>query len=137
MWSAELQYYLMPSAIAVHIPAPRCRRNADRAVGAALPQECAHRSGIGLALSSKLADTETMGIRRRTDEMRAAPPIRGAAQTPRATGVVDRWKEQLAAGRDLEGTGEPSTNDQSNDRSPSGEPHGRDRSAGQGLSDVG
>jgi hypothetical protein len=79
-----------------------------------------------------------MGIRRRTDDMRAATPTDGAARKARAkgVGVVERWKEQLAAGRDLAGTGEPSTNDQSNNRSPSGKPHDRDRSGAQGLSDV-
>jgi hypothetical protein len=80
-----------------------------------------------------------MGIRRRTDDMRASTPTHGADQAARAKAisVVERWKEQLAAGQDLERTAEPAANDPSSNRSPSGEPHDRDRGGDQGLSDVG
>jgi hypothetical protein len=80
-----------------------------------------------------------MRIRRRTDDIRAPAPIYGADQAARAKAisVVERWKEQLAAGRDLERTVEPSANDPTSNRCPSGEPHDRDRGADQGLSDVG
>jgi hypothetical protein len=73
-----------------------------------------------------------MGIRRRTDDIRAATPTDGTNPAARAktVGVVERWKEQLAAGENLEGTREPSTNDESGSRTP---PRSRDR----GLSDLG
>ena len=78
-----------------------------------------------------------MGIRRRTDDMRA--PAHGADPVARAKAiaVVERWKKQLAAGPDLEGTEEPPTDEPSSKRSASGEPHHKDRGGGQGLSDVG
>jgi hypothetical protein len=80
-----------------------------------------------------------MGIRRRIEDTRAATPAQGAEQGARAktVGVVERWKEQLAAGRDLEATGEPSTNDQTGNPTPSAQPHGRHHRGYQGLSDVG
>jgi hypothetical protein len=76
-----------------------------------------------------------MGIRRHTDDTRATTPTNGANPTPRAKiGVVERWKQQLLAGEDLEGTSEPSSNDESGSRSP---PRSRDRRDVHGLSDLG
>jgi hypothetical protein len=81
----------------------------------------------------------TMGNRRRINDTRAATTAQGAEQgaRARAVGVVERWKEQLAAGRDLEATGEPSTNDQTGNPTPSAQPRGRNHSGYRGLSDVG
>jgi hypothetical protein len=78
-----------------------------------------------------------MGIRRRTDDTRA--PAHGADPVARAKAiaVVERWKKQLAAGQDLERTGEPSTNESSRNRSASGKPRDKGRGGDQGLSDVG
>jgi hypothetical protein len=80
-----------------------------------------------------------MGIRRRTDDMRAPTPTHGADPVARAKAirVVERWKKQLAAGQDLERTGEPSTNESSRNRSASGKPRDKGRGGDQGLSDVG
>ena len=54
------------------------------------------------------------------------------AARPKTVGVVERWKEQLAAGEDLTGTRKPSTDDESDGRLRSG-----DRSDVHGLSDLG
>jgi hypothetical protein len=80
-----------------------------------------------------------MGIRRRTDDMRASTPPPGAGPVARATdiSVVERWKKQLAAGQDLETTGEASTNEPSRIRSAPGKPRDKDRGGDRGLSDVG
>jgi hypothetical protein len=69
-----------------------------------------------------------MAIRRPTPINRAGPA--GRAKT---VGIIERWKEQLAAGEDLTGSGEPSSNDESGGRSP---PRSRDRSVVHGLSDL-
>jgi hypothetical protein len=78
-----------------------------------------------------------MGIRRRTDDMRAVTPAQRADQAPRAKagGVVERWKAQLAAGQDL--TDDHPTDGQNINRSPSGKPHDRAHGGNQGLSDIG
>jgi hypothetical protein len=93
----------------------------------------------GAKKDSKAQRPHTMGIRRRTDDMRASTPAHGTdpAARAKAISVVERWKKQLAAGQDLERTGEPSTNEPSSRRSASGEPHHKDRGGDQGLSDVG
>jgi hypothetical protein len=80
-----------------------------------------------------------MGIRRRTDDMRASTPIHGPDPVARAKAfsVVEQWKKQLAAGQDLERTEEPWTNEPSSNRSASGKPHDKGRGGDQGLSDVG
>jgi hypothetical protein len=77
-----------------------------------------------------------MGNRRRTDDMRAATPTNGTNPVARrkTVGVVERWKEQLAAGESLEGTGEPSTDGESGTLSP---PRSSYRSDVYGLSDLG
>jgi hypothetical protein len=120
-----------------------------RTAGAGVPYRSSWDSGV-IALSVKLLTgspkkdrkaqgPHTMGIGRRTDDMRAVTPTQRTDQAPRAKagGVVERWKEQLAAGRDLEATGEPSTNDQTGNPTPSAQPHGRHHRGYQGLSDVG
>jgi hypothetical protein len=80
-----------------------------------------------------------MGIRRRSDDMRASTPTHGADPVAHAEviSVVERWKKQLAAGQDLERTGEPSTNEPSRNRSASGKPRDKGRGGDQWLSDVG
>lgn len=77
-----------------------------------------------------------MGIRKRTDDMRASTRARRAGPAARAkpVGVVAHWKEQLAAGRDLELTGEPPTNDERGDPNPSGKPLGTGRGDYETLS---
>jgi hypothetical protein len=76
-----------------------------------------------------------MGIRRHTDDRRVAPSTNRTSPAGRAktVGVVERWKEQLAAGEDLTGTREPSINDETGRRSP---PLSRGRDV-RGLSDFG
>jgi hypothetical protein len=118
-----------------------------RTAGAGVPYRSSWDSGV-IALSVKLLTgspkkdrkaqgPQTMGIGRRTDDMRAVTPTQRTDQAPRAKagGVVERWKEQLAAGQDL--TNDHSTDEQNINRFPSGEPHDRDHSGDQGLSDVG
>jgi hypothetical protein len=76
-----------------------------------------------------------MGIRRHSDDRRAAPSTNRASPAGRAktVGVVERWKELLAAGEDLTGTSEPSIDDETGRRSP---PFRRDRDVRE-LSDLG
>jgi hypothetical protein len=85
---------------------------------------------------SQAMERSTVGIRRHTDDMRAATSTNRTSPAARAktVGVIERWKDQLAAGEDLTGTSEPSTNDESGSPSP---PRGRDRSDDHGLSDLG
>jgi len=77
-----------------------------------------------------------MGIRRHTNDMGAATPTNRTNPAARAktVGVVERFKQQLAAGEDLTGTREPSTNDESIGQS---SPRSRDGSDFHGLSDFG
>jgi hypothetical protein len=67
-----------------------------------------------------------MTIPRRTDDTRAAPPT-GANQagTSKTAGVIEQWKEQLAAGQKLELKNKPSANRQSG-----GNPRPLDKSLG-------
>jgi hypothetical protein len=76
-----------------------------------------------------------MVIRRRTDRMRAATPTNrtGPAGRPRTAGIIKRWKEQLAAGKDLTETSEPSIDDENCGRFP---PRSRDGNDVHGLSDL-
>src|SRR5580658_664866 len=76
-----------------------------------------------------------MVIRRRTDRMRAATPTNrtGPAGRPRTVGIIERWKEQLAAGKDLTETSEPSIDDENGGQFP---PRSRDGNDVQGLSDL-
>jgi hypothetical protein len=80
-----------------------------------------------------------MGNRRRIDDTRAATAAHGAGRgaPAKAVGVVERWKEQLAAGRDLDGAGEPSTDDRTGNPARSAQRHGKDHRGYQGLSDLG
>jgi hypothetical protein len=73
-----------------------------------------------------------MGIKRHTDHRRAAPSTNrpSSAGRSKTVSVVERWKEQLAAGEDLTGTGEPSINDETGRRL-----RGTDQDA-RGLSDL-
>jgi hypothetical protein len=66
-----------------------------------------------------------MGIRRHTDDKRAAASTKPISPTARAKlgGVIERWKEQLAAGEDLTETSEPSIDDENGGRFP---PRSRD-----------
>jgi hypothetical protein len=78
-----------------------------------------------------------VGIRRHTDDMRARIATNSTSRTARtkSVGVIEQWKEQLAAGEDLTGTSEPSTGDDSGGRSP---PRSRDWGRDDhGLSDLG
>jgi hypothetical protein len=73
-----------------------------------------------------------MVIRRRTDRMRAATPTNRTS--PAGTvGIIERWKEQLAAGKDLTETSEPSIDDENGGRFP---PRSRDGNDVHGLSDL-
>jgi hypothetical protein len=77
-----------------------------------------------------------MGIPRRNPDMRVTPATHRTDPTARAktVGIIERWKEQLAAGEDLTGTREPATKDESGGRAP---PRNRDRGDAHGLSDLG
>jgi hypothetical protein len=76
-----------------------------------------------------------MVIRRRTDRMRAATPTNRTSPAGRArtVGIIERWKEQLAAGKDLTETSEPSIDDENGGQFP---PRSRDGNDVQGLSDL-
>jgi hypothetical protein len=54
----------------------------------------------GAKKDRKAQRPRTMGIRRRTDDMRASTPTHGADPVARAKAisVVEQWKKQLAAG---------------------------------------
>jgi hypothetical protein len=75
-----------------------------------------------------------MGIRRDTGDKRAAASTNPTGPTARAktVGVIERWKEQLAAGEDLTEAREASTDDESGGRCP----QRSNRNDAHGLSDL-
>jgi hypothetical protein len=72
-----------------------------------------------------------MGNRRHTDDM---PDRTSAAAQAKTVGVIELWKQRLAAGEDLTGTSESSTSNESGGRSPQRSRNGGDV---RGLTDLG